>query len=106
MVNSTKNVCKCQAKLVKRESVCNLKGTWTDDFDRLATVEDAKETHSNWKTKLSTWEIVGLNGGKADGPGYGSNIHDSGVNNLQPECDKWGAFIMCRRCQGELIFCQ
>ena len=85
MGNSTENVCKCQAELVKYESVCSLEGTWTDEFDRLATVEDAKETHGYWKSKLSTWAIVGLN--------------------LQPECDKYGDFLMCR-CQGELIFCQ
>ena len=90
--------CKCQAQYVKSDTICTPGNHWNSKFDRLATVKDAKETQTFWKNKLSKWTIVGLNGGVAEGPGYGGQIKDFGVENTQPECGKYGEFLMCLHC--------
>ena len=73
-------------------------------------MNEAKESHKNWEHKLEKWTIVGLNGGVAKGPGYGSQnvnfeIDEFGVENPQPRCDKYGEFLMCLSCttSGELL---
>ena len=61
-------------------------------------MNDAKETQSSWKNKIPTWGIVGLEGGKVEGSGYGGQIKDVIGSSLQDGCKKYGDFIMCLPC--------
>ena len=84
--------------LVNGDAVCTPGEPWNAKFDRLATVEEAKESYKIWKNKLSHWSIVHFNGGVAKGPGYGTEIEDFGVENTQPDCEQYGHFLMCLPC--------
>ena len=94
---------------VNQDAVCTQGKPWNAEFDRLATVNEAKESYKSWEHNLETWTIVGLDGGVANGPGYGSQtvnfeVDDLGVENAQPRCDKYSEFLMCLPCatSGEL----
>ena len=72
-------------------------------------MNEAKESQKDWEQKLGSWTIAGLNDGVAKGSGWGSRIvnfetNESGVENGQPRCDKFGEFLMCLPCDtpGEL----
>ena len=94
--------CKCRANLVKKEEVCNPDKPWSYQFDRLATVNDAKETQGTWKSELTTWAIVGLNGGEALGSGYGGHVKELALENAQPDCaesGRYGQFLLCLKCE-------
>ena len=95
--------------IADQDAVCTPGKPWNAEFDRFATVNEAKESHKSWEHKVERWTIVGLNGGVAKGPGYGNQIvnyetNESGFENGQPRCDKWGEFLMCLSCAtpGEL----
>ena len=84
--------------IADQDAVCTPGKPWNAEFDRLATVNEAKESHKSWEHKLERWTIVGLNGGVAKGPGYGTEIEDFGVENTQPDCKQYDDFLMCLPC--------
>ena len=54
---------------------------------------------------MSTWDIVGLNGGIANGPGYQLDYKVTFTDNAQPKCGKYVHFIMCLRCPKRCLNC-
>lgn len=96
----------CRVKLVKSDEVCSCAdgvcGYKNDyvaaKYPRLATVDEAKAQRHTWQRYMGTWYIVSIFKGKADGPGYGSNIFSiPGPEHAwtEPPCHMYGAHLMC-----------
>ena len=96
----------CRVKLVKSDEVCSCAGGscgYKNDYvaakyPRLATVDEAKAQRHRWQNQMGTWYIVSIFKGKADGPGYGSNIFSiPGTEHAwtEPPCHMYGAHLMC-----------
>ena len=91
----------CNVRMVYSHQVCNEDGTdWKDaeaqaQFPRLATYQEVKSTHSQWKWSLGPWYIVGFQGGYANGYGYGSQIIQTSDNWDKPPCHRYGSHLMC-----------
>ena len=94
------NSCPCEAVVVLSSEVCDIDGNSkidTSKYDRQATYDDAVQTQSTWESFIPQWGIVGIDGGKVDGAGYGGKIHDEEPADGVVKCD-FGEYIMCLVC--------
>ena len=100
VTNVLANSCPCEAVVVLSSEVCDSNGNSkikADKYDRQATYDDAVQTQSTWVSSIPQWGIVGIDGGKVDGAGYGGKIHDEEPSDGIVKCD-FGEYIMCLVC--------